>query len=753
MENLPVRLRRLVVVSAPWLVLVILLALTYARFVAAPYAGFYFNPNSGEITGIYLEQGAGAGLQKGDQLLQVGPVTWESYTSHLRQRFYEGVQPGDVVPIVVQRGEGRLEVDWVIPGPQPTEILTRLGTVWWLAYIFWGCGMVTQLFLHPRDLRWRLLIAFNFLTSIWLLAGTFSLWHVWESAILLRAAIWLCMPVYFHLHWVFPRPLGRLPKGLLWALYLGGAGLAVLQWFELLPPPVYFLGFLLALLASVALLAAHYWKQPQERQGLRLLLAGVGLSILPSIVLALANLAGKVGPVEQLALLSLPVIPMIYLYIAYRLELGGLELRANRAISLFTYAILLLSASILLAALAGAWLSGTAALVSAGVALALLAGLFTVWFYPHYQRWVERRLLGIPLAPTGLLEAYTARVTASLEKPRLVALLGDEVLPSLMVRQAALLRLEADLHPTVVFTLGAEDAPLPQVGEIADLLKGAGQVRPLDALPCTWVRLALALRVSGRPVGLLLLGRRDPEDHYPAADLSALQALANQTAVALLNIEQAEHLRTLYQLDIERQEAERSSLARELHDDVLGQLAVLAMNTGQEEPTPQFKTAYQATVQHIREIISGLRPAMLNYGLRAALDEMVDELALKLEEKPQIVLEMPPGEVRYPAEVEMHLYRIVQQAVRNALQHAQAQRIRIYGKLNACEAELAVEDDGVGFAAGEQTDLAGLLSNRQFGLAGMLERAKLINGEVYIRSAVDRGTMVAIRWQPQNSGQ
>jgi signal transduction histidine kinase len=232
-----------------------------------------------------------------------------------------------------------------------------------------------------------------------------------------------------------------------------------------------------------------------------------------------------------------------------------------------------------------------------------------------------------------------------------------------------------------------------------------------------------------------------------------LQALADQTAVALLNIEQAEHLRTLYQLDIERQEAERSSLARELHDDVLGQLAVLAMNTGQEEPTPQFKTAYQATVQHIREIISGLRPAMLNYGLRAALDEMVDELALKLEEKPQIVLEMPPGEVRYPAEVEMHLYRIVQQAVRNALQHAQAQRIRIYGKLNACEAELAVEDDGVGFAAGEQTDLAGLLSNRQFGLAGMLERAKLINGEVYIRSAVDRGTMVAVRWQPQNSGQ
>ncbi len=753
MDNLPARLRRLAEASAPWLVLVILLALTYARFVAAPYAGFYFNPNSGEITGLYVDRVIGDRLQASDLLLQVGPVAWESYASHLRQQFYEGVQPGDIMPIVVQRGEERLEVNWVFPGPQPVEILARLGTIWWLAYVFWGCGTLTQLFLHPRDLRWRLLIAFNFLTAIWLLAGTFSLWHVWESAILLRAAIWLCVPVYFHLHWVFPRPLGKMPAALTWALYLGGAGLALLQWFELLPPPVYFLGFLLALIASVALLAVHYWKQPQERQGLRLLLGGVGLSILPSIAVALAGLTGKTAPVEQLALLSLPVIPIAYLYIAYRRELGGMELRANRVIGLFTYAIILLSVSLPLATLAGAWLNNTAALVSVGVVLTLLAGLFTVWFYPHYQRWVERRLLGIPLAPTGLLETFTTRVTASLERPHLMALLGEEMLPSLMVRQAALLRLEADLHPTVVFALGVEDAPLPQADEVAGLLNGAGQVRPLDALPCTWVRLALALRVSGRPVGLLLLGRRDPEDHYPAADLPALQALANQTAVALLNIEQAEHLRTLYQLDIERQEAEHSSLARELHDDVLGQLAVLAMNTGQEEPTPQFKTAYQATVQHIREIISGLRPAMLNYGLRAALDEMVDELALKLDEKPQIVLELPPGEVRYPAEVEMHLYRIVQQAVRNALQHAQAQRIRIYGKLNECEAELAVEDDGVGFAASEQTDLAGLLSNRQFGLAGMLERAKLINGEVYIRSAVDRGTMVAVRWQPQNTGQ
>ena len=747
MEHSRAHLRRLAETSLPWLVLAVLLALTYARFVVAPYAGFYFNPNSGEIMGIYIEQADQAGLQEGDLLLQVGPVTWETYASHLRQQFYEGVQPGDIVPIAVQRDGQPIQVDWVFPGPQPAEVIPRLTTLWWLAYIFWGCGTLTQLVLHPRDLRWRLLIAFNFLTAIWLMAGTFSVWHVWESAILLRVAIWLCIPFYFHLHWIFPRPLGRLPAALAWVLYLAGAGLAILQWFELLPPPAYSLGFLLALLASAALLAAHYWTQPQERQGLRLLLAGVGMAILPSIIMALVGLFSQPQPVEQLALLSLPVIPIAYLYIAYRHELGDLELRANRTISLYTYAILLLSAIIPLATLAGIWLTEPRALASVGVVLALLAGLVTVWLYPRYQRWVERRLLGMPLAQAGLLETYTARVTTSLESERLVALLRDEVLPSLMVRQAALLRLDGELCPTVVFTLGIDEPALPQAGEIAGLLAGAGQARPLGAQPCAWARLALALQAGGRPVGLFLFGRRDPEDQYPATERPALQALADQTAVALLNIEQADHLRALYQFDIKRQEAERSRLARELHDDVLGQLAVLAMNTGQEQPSARFEAAYQATVQHIREIISGLRPAMLNYGLRAALDELVDELTLKLGDQPEIVLELPPGECRYPPEVELHLYRIVQQAVRNALKHAQAQRIRIHGKLEEHAVELAVEDDGMGFTAGEQPDLAELLSNQQFGLAGMQERAALINGEVRIQSKPGEGTSVLAKWQ------
>jgi signal transduction histidine kinase len=744
MDSLLARVRGLVEASVPWIILVMLLALTYARFEVAPYAGFYFTVGDGKITGIFVDPPPDPGLKAGDQLVNVGGVSWETYASHLRQQFYAGVQPGEVVRIVVLREGQPVEVDWVFPGPQPAEVVLRLMTPWWLAYIFWICGTLTQLILHPRDLRWRLLIAFNFLTAVWLMAGTFSVWHVWESAILLRMAIWLCVPFYFHLHWVFPRSLGRLPAALLWALYLAGALLAVLQWFELLPPPVYFLGFLLALLASLVLLVVHYLRQPEERQGLRLLVASAALAVLPAIGLGVTGMADQARFIGQIALVGLSVIPVAYLYVAYRRQLGGLELRANQAISLYIYAILLLSALIPLAMLSSAWLSEPAALLAVGVGLALLAGLFTAGLYPRYLRWIERRLLGMPLPPAGLLESYTARVTASLENERLVRLVRDEVLPSLLVRQAALLRLDSELCPTVVFRLGVEHEALPRPDEVADLLAQAGRAREPGTGPCGWARLALALQVGGRPVGLCLLGRRDPEDRYPAAELPALQALVDQTAVALLNIEQANHLRALYQLNIERQEAERSRLARGLHDDVLGQLAVLAMNAGQAQPSAQFEAAYQATVQHLREIISGLRPAMLNYGLRAALDEMVDEMALKLDQKPAVLLELPASERRYPPEVELHLYRIVQQAVRNAVQHAQARRIHIHGRLEAGEVALAVMTMGglqpangrPGRAAGQPAVRAG----RDAG-AGGADRGMCSSAQA------GAGDGVAVRWR------
>jgi GAF domain-containing protein len=94
--------------------------------------------------------------------------------------------------------------------------------------------------------------------------------------------------------------------------------------------------------------------------------------------------------------------------------------------------------------------------------------------------------------------------------------------------------------------------------------------------------LHYSARIGGKLIGIWLLGRRDPDDFYAQSEISVLQTISNQTAIALNNIAHAELLHALYQADIERQEKERAALARGLHDEVLNQLAVLFIR----QPSP-----------------------------------------------------------------------------------------------------------------------------------------------------------------------
>jgi signal transduction histidine kinase len=267
------------------------------------------------------------------------------------------------------------------------------------------------------------------------------------------------------------------------------------------------------------------------------------------------------------------------------------------------------------------------------------------------------------------------------------------------------------------------------------------------------VRLVLSLKVDGHFMGLCLLGRRDPDDEYSASEIPTLQALMDQTALALINVEQSERLQMVSQINIERQETERRLLALELHDDVLHQMAILRMNVSKTQATSSFLTAYQTAVQHIREIISGLYPDMLSYGLPAALEDLADSLSTQVEGRMSIQIDLKGPESRYPPNVELHLYRIVQQACQNAIQHAQARLLRIQGRLEPDEAWLEVQDDGQGFETAGPLNLTWLLANRHFGLAGIFERAAFVGANVEIRSQPGQGTQVNVTWRtPQDIG-
>jgi signal transduction histidine kinase len=298
----------------------------------------------------------------------------------------------------------------------------------------------------------------------------------------------------------------------------------------------------------------------------------------------------------------------------------------------------------------------------------------------------------------------------------------------------------------VIYRQQIEDRSLPKEEDMQVLAEHTGfqlTYGMQNSFPphLQWIHVILPLNFNKETMGYWLLGRRDPDDYYGAAEIEMLQSLADQTAIALVNNQQAQHLRSLYQTNIHRHEMERASLARDLHDDTLNNLAVLQQKSQDKSTTDSI----QAVIANLREVIRGLRPEMLAYGLTTALEDLGDTLNERQKNtKVWVLIKGEPA--RFEEDVELHLFRIIQQACENALQHAHADRITISGQINQEKVDISVEDNGVGLEGGAQLDFADLLSQGHFGLAGMYERANLIHAQISIGPAPEEGAKVHLVW-------
>jgi signal transduction histidine kinase len=215
----------------------------------------------------------------------------------------------------------------------------------------------------------------------------------------------------------------------------------------------------------------------------------------------------------------------------------------------------------------------------------------------------------------------------------------------------------------------------------------------------------------------------------------------------LSNILQTKRLQKLYEDDINRNEKNRLRLALDLHDSVLNQLAVLRLSVDDTHVSPNFQGAYEEVTRRLREIVTDLRPPMLSYGLKPAIEALADNLMERSKDTVNVVTDLQmEDEIRYAENVEQHLYRITQEACENAMRHAKAANIRVSGLLDPQRITLKIEDDGTGFDMGHQLELDTLLANNHFGLAGIVERVHLIDGEINIRSTRQTGTMIQITW-------
>ena len=195
------------------------------------------------------------------------------------------------------------------------------------------------------------------------------------------------------------------------------------------------------------------------------------------------------------------------------------------------------------------------------------------------------------------------------------------------------------------------------------------------------------------------------------------------------------------------QEDAQRKLARELHDEVGQQLTALGLNLRvlqtQAGPALQLRLddcrmLLEQTVAQIRGHVLDLRPPMLDdMGLVAALEWY----ARRQEERSDVCISLDLDEVpqRLPGEVELTVFRVVQEAINNAIRHATASRIDVMLRLQPQRIELLVRDDGSGF------DAHNCKPDEGVGLAAMRERVMLAGGALEISAQAGAGTAISAR--------
>jgi PAS domain S-box-containing protein len=200
---------------------------------------------------------------------------------------------------------------------------------------------------------------------------------------------------------------------------------------------------------------------------------------------------------------------------------------------------------------------------------------------------------------------------------------------------------------------------------------------------------------------------------------------------------------------IASQEAERTRIARELHDS-LGQNLLLIKNRAQLEMVKtklpvavrdEFQSisdlASQA-IAEVRQIARDLHPHQLDIlGLTRALRALIDNI----DESSEMTIDgkFDLADDLFPREAATNIYRIVQESLNNVLKHSRAKKARITLERDVHEVQLRIEDDGCGFKTGKDDDGA-----KGLGLRNIAERVRMLGGKIKLDSQPDKGTRIEI---------
>ncbi|HWQ83795.1 MAG TPA: ATP-binding protein, partial [Anaerolineales bacterium] len=441
-------------------------------------------------------------------------------------------------------------------------------------------------------------------------------------------------------------------------------------------------------------------------------------------------------------------------YVIFQRKLLKVDFLINRLVVWFTLILLILIASILAFGVLVIAFDLPAQLpIYGGVVAALIALPFST-LSKTVQDSVDRILYGSHYDYWTVTSSMSRQLAQTLDRNQLISLLTEQLPQQMGIRQTELLLVDGGSLMSEQTT-----AKLPALSLDNNFCRElrrshvpmrASQAWNLispdenkDWSHCAWAQIFAPLVFKDELQGILILGQRVTGDVYSDQDLSIIATVAEQGALALVNVILFEKQRRLARQLVRSAEEERKRLASDLHDTVLQELFFIKQGLHQNPGNPALVDYLDESIQNLRQSIKTHRPPLLDKGLTLALQGLIEDVRKISGSKTAIIwstnIEGSPGLNDEQATV---IFRIAQEALNNAVKHAKASLVEV--SLEQCPEQithLKVSDNGSGLPW-LQPD--GNLDHAHFGLVLMQERAAMIDARLHINTLPGEGTTIEL---------
>ncbi|RPI84420.1 MAG: GAF domain-containing sensor histidine kinase, partial [Chloroflexi bacterium] len=251
------------------------------------------------------------------------------------------------------------------------------------------------------------------------------------------------------------------------------------------------------------------------------------------------------------------------------------------------------------------------------------------------------------------------------------------------------------------------------------------------------------LSIAGRELGFFILGKHGPVGPSPE-EVSLLSSIGRQVGVAM------ENARLYEQAEQAAITAERSRLARELHDAVtqtlfsanlIADVIPRIWRRNPEEGMQNLEELRQLTrgaLAEMRTLLLEMRPESLE---RPDLKSLLTQLSEAFIGRVRIPIDLQiQGGCMLTREVKIVFYRVAQEALNNIAKHSGARQVELHLDCQPDHLKLCIQDDGLGFDTGS-------IPPNHLGIAIMRERANSIRAHLNIQSQLGQGTKIELDWE------